>query len=465
MKILLIIPNSKNIIRSISLGPLYIASSLRKEGFSDIKIIDARHEGLSDKQISRRIKDFSPRVVGISGLSMEATEVHKLARLAKQINTKCKVIIGGPYASCSPQAIIKDPNIDFVVIGEGERTICKLINAIESNRDVSGIDGIAFRNADIPVIKPEALIIEDLDSIAFPAWDLIDLEEYFNDLHRHSESPIPISNRIVSLFTSRGCPYRCIYCHNIFGKRIRLRSVRNVLEEIELLIERYDVEEIEIVDDCFNFDLARAKQICDQIIRRGFKINLSFPNALRVDRMDEELIIKLKKAGTHMICYAIESASPEIQRKIKKNLDLNRAKQIIDQTVNQDIIVCGYFMLGFPEETKEQMLQTIRFAKEAPFHIVNFSYVTPMPNTELFKEVENKNIELRKIGAAYFQRLSFNLSSVSDIELKRMWAKAFREFYFRPSQIWYIYKAIPDKRILLKNVFLTLRRSITGWHL
>jgi len=461
MKLLLIIPNSKNIIRTIRLGLLYIASSLRKEGSHHIKIIDAKHEGLSDKEVCQRIKDLSPEVVGISGLSTEATEVHKLASLAKQIDTKCKVVIGGPYASSSPEFIIKDPNVDFVVIGEGERTVCELINALENDGDASRIDGIAFKNGDKSVIKPPKALIEDLDSIAFPAWDLIDMERYFNDLHRHSQCPIPTSNKIVPIFTSRGCPFGCIYCHDIFGKKTRLRSVQNVIEEIELLVKKYDVGEIEIVDDHFSFDLTRAKQICDEIIRRGIRIHLCFPNGLRADRMDEELIDKLKKAGTHLINYGIESASDNVQKRIRKNSNLAKSKQIINYTFRQGIITGGFFMIGFPGETKEEMLQTIRFAIEKPFYLMSLTFVTPFPNTELFEELERKNIELEKIKLHNLDMLSINLSSVSDLELKKMWAKAYREFYFRPSQMWRLYKVIPNKRALLQNALVMLRRSIT----
>ena len=184
MKILLIVPNSRQVYKSIRLGVLYIASSLRKEGVTTMKIIDARHEGLSHKEISRRIKDFSPELVGISGLSMEATEVHKLARLAKEIDVGCQVVIGGPYASSCPESIIKDLNIDFVVIGEGEKTICKLINALENKTDIDEIDGLAFRKDSKLVIRPPTMI-EDIDSIAFPAWETIDMEKYFNDIYQH----------------------------------------------------------------------------------------------------------------------------------------------------------------------------------------------------------------------------------------------------------------------------------------
>ncbi len=460
MKIALIIPNTRFVRASIRLGPLYLASYLRSQGYRDITVIDARHARLSRGAVSRRIKDVAPDVIGISGLSMEYAEVHELARLAKEINGNCKVIVGGPYATSSYDQTLNDPHVDFAVIGEGERTIVRLINALEEGRDYSAIEGLAFKNGQACVVNPAPPVIEDLDAIPFPAWDLIDMEEYFRDIHNHSQSPIPTSNRTVPLFTSRGCPYRCTYCHNIFGKKIRFRSVENVLEEIETLIKKYRVKEIEVLDDCFNFDLPRAKRICDEIIRRGIRIALSFPNALRVDRMDEELIAKLKQAGTRVIFYAIESASPRIQKIVNKNLDLEKARHIIAQTAKQDIVTCGFFMLGFPGETREEMQHTLAFAKKEGFHIAIFFFLVAQPRTEIFIQLEKTNAVLKKIGPYHYDGFSANVSAVPDSVLVKMHSKAYREFYFRPRQIWRIWRVIPNKASILRKLSVVVLHTV-----
>jgi len=463
MKIILLTPNTRSAyVRSIPLGLLYIAASLREAGFSDIRIIDSRIHDLTHKVIVRRIKDFAPDVVGISAMSLDSLEVHELAGLVKGINPQSKVVVGGAYATSSPECIIQDPHIDFVVMGEGERTACNLMDALENGKDVSGIDGLAFKHNGKPIMNPQKIFIENIDSLPFPAWNFINLEGYFNNKNRHSENPTPASNRIAPLFTSRGCPFGCTYCHNIFGKKVRLRSVQNVIEEIELLIKKHDVGEIEIIDDIFNFDLTRAKQICDEIVKRGIKIKLSFPNGLRVDAMDEELIVKLKQAGTHLIFYAIESASARVQKRIRKNLDLDKVRRIIQYTAQQGIIVGGFFMLGFPEETKDEMLQTIRFARELPFLIADFFYVTPRPNTPLFEEMKSKYRELDELSIHQYHVFSFNASAVSDAELKKIRARAFREFYLRPAQLWRICKTMPNKKTLLWYAFVMFKRCITG---
>ncbi len=455
-------PDVGIVVRSVPLGLLYIAASLRQAGYSDINIVDARVKNLDHQEILARIGEFSPDIVGISSLCVDAVETHKLAGLIKAADARYKVVVGGAHATSSPESLIEDPNIDFVVTGEGERTICELVGALENGLDISGIDGLAFKTgATIKVNQPRKMI-EAIDSIPFPAWDLVDMEEYLNFTSRHSQNPMPMSHRLIPIVTSRGCPFGCIYCHNIFGKTIRLRSVENVIREIELLVERYAPGEIEILDDIFNFDLDRAKHICDEIIKRGIKIQLSFPNGLRVDGMDEELIVKLKAAGTHLIYYAIESGSPAVQKRIGKNLNLEKARDIIRLTVNQGIRVCGFFMIGFPEETKDEILATIRFAREMPFHFVHFFYVTPRPNTPLYALLKNRNVDLKKVKFHHYFKLSVNMSALTDAALRRLRAKAYIEFYLRPAQMWRIWKALPDKLYILYYIPSIIWRCLLG---
>ncbi|MEI7528021.1 MAG: radical SAM protein [Elusimicrobiota bacterium] len=455
MKILLIQPNPRAcyawpVCASIPLGLLYVAAALRKAGFGDAAVLDARMQRLGHGEISRRIKEFSPDLVGITGMSTEAGEIHALARLARAADARCRVVVGGPYATTSPEAAVADPDIDFAVTGEGESTVCELAAALERGGGISGLAGLAYKKDGLPVVNPRREAIEDIDGLPLPAWDLLDMEKYFHLWVRHSQNPFPADQRIMPLFTSRGCPYGCVYCHNIFGKKARLRSVGSVLREIELLVGKYKAGEIEIIDDIFNIDLPRAKRICDEIIRRGIKVKLSFPNGLRVDRMDAELVRKLRAAGTHLLAYAIESGSPAVQRTMGKNLDLEKAREIIKLTAAQGILIGGFFMLGFPDETKEQMLATVNFARELPFHQANFFYVTPRPGTALYEMAAKKTAGLEKAERSNYFRFSVNLSAVSDEELKEMMRRAEAGTYGRPYQLLKALISVPDKLYLMK---------------
>jgi len=466
MKILLIYPNLSALpdiginASPLPLGLLYIAAALREAGHDGIRVLDASAEGLDHEEVLSRIEEFSPDMVGISSMTIGASEAHELAAIVKRRDPRCRVVFGGAYAGSSPELIIKDQNVDFAVIGEGESTLCELVEALENGKDPSDIRGLAFRNGDAPVLTPPRPFIEDVDSIPFPAWDLVDMDRYFDPARRHALSQVPVSGRMIPIFTSRGCPYGCIYCHNMFGKRVRLRSPGNVLREIELLVERYAPEEIEVWDDIFNYDPERAARICDGIIERGLKLSLSFPNGLRVDRMDEALVDKLKRAGARLIFYAVESASPEVQERMGKKLDLEKAVKIIRHTADRGIFTGGFFMLGFPGETREEMLKTVRFAKEMPFHIAIFNYVTPHPNTPLHAMITEKGVDLTKVRLHHFKKFSVNLSAVPDYELQKIWANAYAGFYLRPDRIYRIWKALPDKRAAFRNIPVVLKLSV-----
>lgn len=264
----------------------------------------------------------------------------------------------------------------------------------------------------------------------------------------------------MSIFTSRGCPFHCIYCHNIFGKRYRTRSPENVLAEIKTLIEKYSIRDFEIIDDSFNLDMKRAKEICDLIIRENLNIKISFPNAIRGDIMDEELLYKLKRAGTYLLTYAIETGSPRLQRFIKKNINLFQIKWAISQTVKLGIFTHGFFILGFPTETKEEILKTIEFASQVDLHTATFFIANPYRGTELSRIARQmgKDVNIDFDNYSY-AAANFNLSEVEDKEFFRLQRKAYRVFYLNMRRIFRILKSHPYKRGLLGYFFLFLKRA------
>jgi radical SAM superfamily enzyme YgiQ (UPF0313 family) len=192
-----------------------------------------------------------------------------------------------------------------------------------------------------------------------------------------------VDRRAIQIFTSRGCPYRCIYCHDLFGKRFRGRKPELVWEEIRFLHDRYGIREFMVEDDIFNMDLDRAKRICDLVIDSGLELGFQFGNGVRLERFDEELMRKLAQAGTHHVAIAIESANDRIQRLIKKNLKVGRLNEVLGWANKYGIETLGFFMLGFPGETVKEIDQTIRFASASHFDEALFSIATPYAGTEL----------------------------------------------------------------------------------
>lgn len=438
------------------LGLMYIASMLRESGNYEIGIKDMRLDKLGVEDIVKKFKEFQPDIIGLSVFTQEANLMHRIAGRIKEENPGCKIIVGGPHATSYPKEILEDLNIDYVVIGEGERTIVELVKSIEEGKNCNDIEGIVCREGkNIFLTKPRQRI-ENLDSVPFPAWDLIELKKYFRYPRFNNMAP----GAYMSIFTSRGCPFHCIYCHNIFGKRYRTRSPENVLAEIKTLIEKYSIRDFEIIDDSFNLDMKRAKEICDLIIRENLNIKISFPNAIRGDIMDEELLYKLKRAGTYLLTYAIETGSPRLQRFIKKNINLFQIKWAISQTVKLGIFTHGFFILGFPTETKEEILKTIEFASQVDLHTATFFIANPYRGTELSRIARQmgKDVNIDFDNYSY-AAANFNLSEVEDKEFFRLQRKAYRVFYLNMRRIFRILKSHPYKRGLLGYFFLFLKRA------
>jgi radical SAM superfamily enzyme YgiQ (UPF0313 family) len=401
-------------------------------------------------ELSKIIEDFKPDIIACSVCSTENRCLHEVASLAKKLSKDCKLVVGGPHPTMYFQDILKDSNIDIAVIGEGEFTFCDLLEYFEKGIDISKIDGIAFmRNGKLIVTKQRGAI-EDLDSLPFPAWDLIDIDKY-SKVKMISMNAILAGQKYMGIFTSRGCPYQCIYCHNIFGKQYRSRSPKNVFFEIMELYNRYGVDEFHIFDDVFNLDADRAKKICDLILSSKLDIKIAFPNGLRGDIMDEELISKLKASGTYAITYALETASIRLQKMLRKNIDIQKLKRTIEFSDKQGLLTKCYFMIGFPTETAEEIKQTINFACNSALSFSSFFIVTPQRRTELYSLIKQyyPSFEMNFDGYHYYAE-NTEYEKIIKLPLKEIQKGAYRKFYLSPKRLIKIFYRIPRKIYLLR---------------
>ena len=465
MKILLIRPHSDVPAAPPPLGLMYLAGYIRKYGSGhEIMVHDGRVKQTPADEMRRVIANARPDLVGITAFTMESEQAHTAAGFSKELFPNVPVVLGGPYASSDRELAGADKNIDIIVFGEGEITLNKILNALENGESFESVPGIQFRANGKVVSTGPGEVAENPDDLPFPAWDLIDLEEYFRPSagKRRLTNPIQMRERGMSVFSSRGCPYQCTYCHNIFGKKLRKRSAENVIEELKWLKRDFRVGEIEFIDDVFNLDRDRAKAIMDMMVYNDLDLKFSYPNGLRADQMDEELVLKMKKAGCYRINYAVESGSDRIQKKMKKRLNLPRAKEIIDFTAEQGISVGGFFMLGFPDETEAEMQMTIDFALKSKFHTASFFILTPFPGTEMYDEALEAGFDMEAMFSDYGQvsaNLSRNVSSQRIAELRRT---AFRKFYFNPRRMISIFNTTPNKAALMRNVVRTAKLSFLG---
>ena len=246
-------------------------------------------------------------------------------------------------------------------------TALDLMRAWEQGRPLDTVEGIVFRREDGQIVRtPPRPVIEDLNRMPLPAYHLMDLEPYIR-AEQVSEFTGQF-HRSMELSTSRGCPYLCIYCHPIFGKKFRGRSPENVMNDILLLHNKYQVREFVIWDDTFTMDVQRAKAICDLIVAAGLKIHLQLRGGVRVERMDEELMSKLKMAGAETMAVGVESAVDRIQKLIKKNLSIRKVDNFLDLTEKYRMTTIGLMMLGFPGETLAEAKESIRWACASKLH-------------------------------------------------------------------------------------------------
>ena len=388
------------------LGLAYIAASLKDR--HEIKVLDAIAEGfyserpeangyttygLSFESIREEIKAFNPDAVGVSCLfSTQAKNVHRIFALTKELNSKIITIVGGAHPSAMPKEVLTDRNIDYVVIGEGEETVRELLERIEKKKDFSDIQGLAFYKDSEIAIQDKNNFENNLDSLPLPAWELFPLRKYFSLNRPHGG--ISKSGSVLPVITSRGCPYRCIFCsiHTIWGRKYRTRKAEAVLNEIDYLISKFGIKGLIFDDDNLTFDRERSVKIFRGMIEKEFNLSWSLPNGVFIATLNRDLLSLMKKSGCYSISMAVESGDEEILKKIKKPLNLAKAKRIIKFIQDLKFEIAVFFVVGFPFETKKQVKKTLRFARQLKVDNVNFFFATPLPGTELFELCLSNNL-------------------------------------------------------------------------
>jgi len=436
---------------------LYMASTVMQafSGKYELKLVDTGLGGLSLGDIEKVLRDFCPQVIVLSSLIWEADLAHSLALLAKKQDKNTIVVIEGQLASIAKECLLEDENIDYCVVGEAEIPIVELLKYLENQLELSDVKSLIYRS-DGKVISNKDYFIGNLDEITISssAWDLIDIREYA----RYPNWNGALKEKFyIPILTSRGCPFGCSFCceREVAGKNFRGRSPENVFSEIMFLHKKYAVREIHIFDSVFNYDIERAKQICRLIIDSGIKLSLSFPHGVRADIMTDELLALLRKAGTYKLVYGIETASPRLQRMINKNLDVRQTNQVIRKTSGAGIIVGGYFMLGFPTETIDEMEQTINFAVQSDLDLAYFFKVTHFRDiVDIYKSPLNpiRGVKKGTCTDLCYYGTKRSAQDISPSELNNILLGAQQRFYLNRRRLWRGFVKSPHKVTFLTNL-------------
>ncbi len=427
------------------IGLVYVGSAL-KAAFGDrvdVRIESYEHKSGSLADLEAIFDDYRPEVLGLRSLTMGRTPLHEIASLAKSRFAIPWVIAGGPHASDNPDDVLDNEAFDGAVIGEGERTATELVGRILEGRSLHEVPGLAVRRSEGSYLYYPRLPIENLDELPMPDYSMVD----FLGINRgHVDFSFRRDVPHANLFTSRGCPYRCLYCHQVFGKRMRAHSPERIMQEIRMLHDTFGVTSFQIIDDIFNLDRERAMRFYDLVVREGLDLTFSFPNGLRGDRVDPEMVDAMWEAGVRYVSYAVETGSPRVQKLIRKNLKLERIRDAIALSTAKGIVTRGFFMIGFPTETEEEALMTVEFARSTDLVQAMFFTVVYFPGTELFKLAQSvwdmSNYELG-LEVDYVRTregpYAFSRETLEEIKLK-----AIREFFFSAKRVNLAFDVLPN---------------------
>lgn len=385
------------------LGIAYLAAVLRQHG-KDVSVLDCVVEGFDDftpvpesrhyyiyglygKKLRERLERDRPDVLGISCPYYSAQKtVLEIARLAKEIGIKW-VVLGGQHASGLAEYFLSFPQVDFIIVGEGERSLLKLVETLEAGQPdaLAAIDGLAYKAAGNIVRNPKRDYIQDLDSIPFPARDLFPMEKYFTI--NVPSGLTSLDGRATEFISSRGCPHHCSFCAStVFGGNFRGRSPENIIAEMRELKNRYGVREIQFIDDNILHDRDRIMALCRRMIEERINLKLGLPNAVGSFALDEELIQYLAGAGLYFTHLSVESGNQKVLTQIMhKPTRVDQTSEVVRLLRRHQIDVTAVFCVGNPGETLEDIRQTFDYAATLPVYEAFFYFATPLPGTELYQ--------------------------------------------------------------------------------
>jgi anaerobic magnesium-protoporphyrin IX monomethyl ester cyclase len=370
-------PSDKSIFRFPPLGLGYIAAYLRQRDVA-VNLMDCTF--LSEDEAVERVRRSNPDIIGIQSMfSMR----NKSMELAKSLRRDCKLLVaGGPLPTVDPEGFLEA--FDIVVVGEGEQTMFELAREADGGFDPSRTRGLAYRENGVMRLTPKREFIDNLDTIPFPARESFDNQAYKDYYLRN------FGYTITPVITSRGCPFTCDFCSRpVFGNEFRFRSAANVADEMEA-VRSLGYDRIWFADDCFTLNLERLTDLCDEIIRRD--MGMEWECLSRVDTVDKEAVKTMKQAGCVRIFFGLESGNDSVLSLMQKHATTRQATEAVQLTKLSGIQAGAFFIVGYPGETDETILDTLRFASLLPLDYLSFTFPYPIPGTPLYDRVKGEVI-------------------------------------------------------------------------
>jgi len=407
-----------------SFGLAYIAAVLEKDGHR-VSYLDCSAERLSVGRAADLLKNYeAPDFIGLTATTPLINNALAIARAAKKIFPAAKIILGGTHPSVMPEETISHDFVDFVAVDEGEKTMSELVGG----KSPADILGLVFKQNGQIIKNPPRPLIENLDDLPLPAYHLLPMDKYYPAVGSYRRLPV------MALLATRGCPGRCTYCYRTFRGRVRTRSPRRLIEEIDFLQKNYGIKEFAFYDDTFTMFKKQVREFCEIIIKD--KIDVTWSCFTRADCVDEPLLSLMVKAGCHLILFGVESADEQILKNINKNISLEQATTTVRLARRLGLETRAAFMFGNQGETEETIKKTIAFAKKLDPDEAQFNIAMPYPGTELFNWAkEKKYIKSFDWDDYNYSGAVLELPDLTRAKLRYYYELAHRQFYFRPKII------------------------------
>ncbi len=405
----------------------YVAAVARHNEF-EVRLVDANAARLGKKNVLAILRRFSPDAVLFTATTYLFHQTLGWIRFLKE-QMDIKVIVGGVHVSLYPKETLQHEEIDYIVLGDCENTLPKLLDAIKHNRPLSKVRNIGYRNKGRAVVTGPGEYSNFIRGV-YPARDQLPNERYYSFISQRKN--------FTGLISTRGCPYQCSYCEQGSKTHYWARDVDDVVNEISECYDRHRVREIDFFDPIFSLDRKRTLRLCNEI--RDMKLDLDYAIRTRADRVDDAMLRALRLSGCKRIYYGIESASPVIIKNLNKSISPAAIQSAIKKTKKHGIDTFGYFMLGSPGETRKTMKDTARYSRKLGLDFAQFNNTTAMAGTAMYRKLTDRlgydfwsrfTMENRQPGW-HLPRLGTRLS---EHEIEREITRAFRRFYFRPSYI------------------------------
>jgi len=462
LRVVFIQPPNKDVFMCTPLlGVGYLMGYLKNKGV-ECEYIDGVKTRQSIKEIVEVCRNKTPDLIAVTIMTVFYNNAKKLINALSQLNIP--IVIGGAHVSALPVKTLKDLKGDYAIYGEGEKTLYKLVEHLKNKKnDIRKIEGMVYKDNRGNVIKnPPMSLIENLDELPLPAWDLMDPRTYPFAPHGSIAKEYPVA----PILTSRGCPFSCDFCsvNVIWRNKYRMRSIENVVDEIEFLVKKYGVKEIHFEDDNLTLTKGRVVKLCKEITRRKLRFIWSCPNGVRIDSLDEETLRFMKRSGCYSLTFGIESGNQEILNNVNKRLNLKVVKRVVDMTKKLGIETRAFFIIGLPGETRRTVEETIDFALSLNLDIAGFFLLALLPGSKIFNEWIKKNgIDMAEIDWTRINKSRgkdpISICNLSSRQICMLYKRAYRKFYLRPH---ILFRTMGKLRIIQVKWLMKRFLSMTG---